>query len=379
MEYVEGSDLQQLVKREGPLDYALAADYIRQAAEGLEHAHEAGLIHRDVKPANLLLDRKNVVKVLDLGLARFTDEDLASLTVAYDENVLGTADYLAPEQALNSHGVDARADLYSLGCSLYYLLTGHAPFPEGTLPHRLMAHQKLQPPSVLVDRPDAPEDLLDICDKMMAKKADRRYQSACEVADALGAWLKNHGHVVPSSGSGSGSAVRGATPPPPRGLPTARPDSMVKGFAPVTLAKVSQDAAMTDTVADLKIVKGISQSPANGLTGSQIGRKIRESKPLPMAKPLDEGPVSASEFVLPLNGLSSIHSQVASSLKGVRRRIALRWLRWVRLSKTVKIAIGVSLAAILLLFFLPGWVKLTLEVGVLLSLILVPMWLLLRS
>ncbi len=156
MEYVEGRDLQQMVKQQGPLDYASAAEYIRQAAEGLAHAHQAGLIHRDVKPANLLVDRKNVVKVLDLGLARFTDEDRASLTVQYDENVLGTADYLAPEQAIDSHGVDARADIYSLGCSLYYLLTGHPPFPDGTLPQRLMAHQKQPPPSIRLDRPRCP-------------------------------------------------------------------------------------------------------------------------------------------------------------------------------------------------------------------------------
>ena len=96
MEYVEGRDLLAMVKQDGPLDYALAANYVRQAAEGLAHAHEAGLIHRDVKPANLLVDGSGVVKILDLGLARFTGEDIASLTVANDENVLGTADYLAP-------------------------------------------------------------------------------------------------------------------------------------------------------------------------------------------------------------------------------------------------------------------------------------------
>ena len=175
------------------MEYATAADYIRQAAEGLGHAHANGLIHRDVKPANLLVDQKNVVKVLDLGLARFTDEDRASLTVQYDENVLGTADYLAPEQAIDSHGVDARADIYSLGCAFYFLLTGHPPFPDGTLPQRLMAHQKQQPASIAKERPDAPADLVEICMKMMAKKPADRYQSMNDVAQALRRWLADRG------------------------------------------------------------------------------------------------------------------------------------------------------------------------------------------
>ncbi len=189
MEYVDGRNLQIIVQEDGPLDYFSAAEYIRQAAEGLAHAHQAGLIHRDVKPANLLVDQKNVIKLLDLGLARFTDEDKASLTVTFDENVLGTADYLAPEQALDSHGVDARADIYGLGCSLYFLLTGHPPFVGGTLPQRLMMHQKEQPPSILLDRPDAPPELIEICMKMMEKKPERRYQSAAEVAQTLANWL----------------------------------------------------------------------------------------------------------------------------------------------------------------------------------------------
>jgi eukaryotic-like serine/threonine-protein kinase len=211
MEYVEGRDLQAIVKEDGVLDYPRAAEYIRQAAEGLEHAHRAGLIHRDVKPANLLVDQHNVVKVLDLGLARFTDEERASLTVKYDENVLGTADYLAPEQAIDSHGADARADIYSLGCSFYYLLSGHPPFPDGTLPQRLMMHQKSPPPDVRLKRPDAPEDLLEICTRMMAKRPSARYQSAQEVADALGDWLRARGHNV-DSGVGSGSFGRQVHP-----------------------------------------------------------------------------------------------------------------------------------------------------------------------
>ncbi len=213
MEYVEGRDLQVIVRDEGPLSYTDAANYIRQSALGLAHAHAAGLIHRDVKPANLLVDRKNVVKVLDLGLARFTDEDRASLTVQYDENVLGTADYLAPEQALNSHGVDSRADIYGLGCSLYFLLTGHPPFPDGTLPQRLMAHQKQPPPPIRNDRPDVPDDLIDICYKMMAKRPGQRYSSMQEVAEALADWLGAHGHPVDgdSGSSGSGSSGSGSS------------------------------------------------------------------------------------------------------------------------------------------------------------------------
>ena len=186
MEYVEGRDLQKIVHDDGPLDYVRAADYIRQAAEGLAHAHQAGLIHRDVKPANLLVDPAGVVKVLDLGFARFDDESNASLTVIHDENVLGTADYLAPEQAVDSHGVDGRADIYSLGCSLYFLLTGHPPFPDGTLGQRLMKHQKEPPPDIREDRPDAPPDLIAICLKMMAKRPQQRQQSMAEVAADAG-------------------------------------------------------------------------------------------------------------------------------------------------------------------------------------------------
>ncbi len=195
MEYVEGFDLQEIVKRDGPLDYPTLAEYVRQAAEGLYYAHKAGLIHRDIKPANLLVDRNNVVKLLDLGLARFTDDTQASLTVAYDENVLGTADYLAPEQAIDSHGVDARADVYGLGCSMFFLFTGSPPFPEGTLPQRLMMHQKHPPPNIREKRQDAPEDLIKICLKMMAKKPENRFQTASQVAQILRKWLIVHGHA----------------------------------------------------------------------------------------------------------------------------------------------------------------------------------------
>ncbi len=157
MEFIEGTDLERLVQRDGPLDFELAADCIRQAADGLAHAHGKGMIHCDVKPANLLLNAQGVVKILDLGMARLVDEDpqLAGSSGG-GGNLLGTVDYMAPEQALADAELDHRADLYSLGCTLYYLLTGHPPFPEGTLHERILKHQSQQPVSILESRPDAP-------------------------------------------------------------------------------------------------------------------------------------------------------------------------------------------------------------------------------
>ena len=194
MEFVDGQDVQALVSERGGLDYITAADYVRQAANGLAHAHEKSLVHRDIKPANLIVDTKGVVKILDLGLARLTHDDSqqASLTVAYNETVLGTADYLSPEQALNSHDVDHRTDLYSLGCTAYFMLTGHPPFPVGTVAQRLVAHQVKSPDPIPEERPDAPADLVAIIDQMMAKDPSERHQTAADVAVAFSAWLLEH-------------------------------------------------------------------------------------------------------------------------------------------------------------------------------------------
>lgn len=191
MEYVEGVSLQELVAKQGPRGFSEAVDFVRQAAMGLVHAHKAGLVHRDIKPGNLLLDKRGTVKILDLGLARFfsNEGDQEALTIQHDEKVLGTADYLAPEQALDSHTVDARADIYALGCTLYFLLTGHAPFTEGTLAQRLMAHQTKEPPAVDVDRPDMPASLNVLLKKLMAKRPEDRFQSAQDTVDALLGWL----------------------------------------------------------------------------------------------------------------------------------------------------------------------------------------------
>lgn len=190
MEHVKGRDLQSVVETGGKLPFKLAADYVAQAAKGLQHAHANGLVHRDIKPANLLVDENRTVKVLDLGLALFSDDERASLTIAHNENVLGTADYLAPEQAINSHNVDASADIYGLGCTMYFLLTGHPPFPSGTLAQRIAMHQTKMPTDIREERPDCPSRLCEICFKMIQKEPADRYATSRDVADALQDWLE---------------------------------------------------------------------------------------------------------------------------------------------------------------------------------------------
>lgn len=192
MEYIEGKLLTHLIneKEDHRLDLVTVADVIRQAAEGLAHAHSKGMVHRDIKPDNLLVNLDGQVKILDLGLARFFKTiDEESLTLKHDERVIGTADYLAPEQAIDSHSVDSRADIYGLGCTFYCALTGHPPFTEGTLVQRLMAHQSQPAPPVTNERPEVPESLTKILERTLAKKREDRYQTGRELADALTSWL----------------------------------------------------------------------------------------------------------------------------------------------------------------------------------------------
>jgi len=189
MEYIEGEDLHARVKEHGPLSVREAADFIRQAALGLQYAHDEGLVHRDIKPANLIVDKRGHVKILDLGLALATAEDDASLTRAHDEKVLGTADYLAPEQARDSHKADRRSDIYALGCTLFYLLVGRPPFHKGTLAERIRSHMNEPAPNLMELRQDVPPAIAELYFRMMEKHPDARQQTAQEIADSLTAWL----------------------------------------------------------------------------------------------------------------------------------------------------------------------------------------------
>ncbi|MCE9529847.1 MAG: protein kinase [Planctomycetes bacterium] len=232
MEYVDGASLQEMVKKHGPMDFNRACHYIYWSAVGLQHAHEAGLIHRDIKPGNILVDRQGVVKILDMGLARFFNDDEDMLTKKYDENVLGTADYLAPEQALDSHNVDGRADIYSLGATFYFMLTAHQPFVDGTVAQKLIWHQTRNPRPIRDLRTDVPDGVVTIVEKMMAKNPDHRYQSPAELAQALTPFVQTPIEPPPEKEmptlSAAAQAVGGgptATTTPRQPMPVQKPSS----------------------------------------------------------------------------------------------------------------------------------------------------------
>jgi WD40 repeat protein/tRNA A-37 threonylcarbamoyl transferase component Bud32 len=195
MEYIEGANLAQHVRDHGPLPVPQACIYVRQAALGLHHAFTKGMVHRDIKPQNLLLTPQGWVKVLDFGLARFVRETAApadgeAAGLTHSGAMMGTPDYMAPEQANDPHTADIRADLYSLGCTLYFLLTGEPPFPKGTLVQRLADHQHTPPPSLILRRPDVPPALAAVVERLLAKDPCQRYQTPAEAAQALVPFLR---------------------------------------------------------------------------------------------------------------------------------------------------------------------------------------------
>jgi eukaryotic-like serine/threonine-protein kinase len=238
MEFIEGTDLGKVVRLQGYLSPAQASEYIRQTALGLQHAHEHNLVHRDIKPVNLFLahqlagagppfhnafrpqpskEAAPLIKILDWGLASLRppvakgDE---AQKAGHARNLIGTADYIAPEQAMNPHGVDIRADIYSLGCTFYYLLTGKTPFDGATVMQKILQHQTAEPPPVESLNSDVPPGLAGIVRRMMAKQPKDRFQTPAAVALALSPFCR---------GSLSTTALPRRTVQPRPGVERGRP------------------------------------------------------------------------------------------------------------------------------------------------------------
>ncbi|HWA99807.1 MAG TPA: protein kinase, partial [Pirellulales bacterium] len=240
MEYVEGRDLSATVKKDGPLSLGKALGYIVQAGRGLEFAHKKGVVHRDIKPANLLLDNEGTVKILDMGLARIDQPggDAAELTGT--GAVMGTVDYMAPEQARNTKHADARADIYSLGCSLYYLLAGKPTFDGDTVVEKILAHRDETIPTLKDVCPGASDRLQGVFEKMVAKRIDDRYQTMTDALAALESCL--------AESSATGAAATGAWQAP------------VVGSSELSVMMGNQNLRSIDTPDDFRIETAPSRS-----------------------------------------------------------------------------------------------------------------------
>lgn len=276
MECVDGSDLSALVKRNGPFSVAQAVNYILQAARGLEFAHSEGVVHRDIKPANLLLDKKGTVKILDMGLARLHGDgdgpQQADLTST--GTIMGTVDYMSPEQALDTKTADARADVYALGCSLYYLLTGKATYDGDTLMKKLLAHREHPIPSLRSVRAEVPESIEAIFKKMVAKKVEDRYQKMADVIHDL----EECSGLLSST---SANAPRGSEITPFPNTGDFPPTTSLQGMQP---RQATTTATATAFAGEATILTGdtlqITNPQAPSLAGSLIGYCLSGKKSL---------------------------------------------------------------------------------------------------
>jgi serine/threonine protein kinase len=289
MEFIDGSNLHELVKRIGPLSPLRACHYIYQAAFGLQYAFEcAGLVHRDIKPGNILIDRSGMIKILDMGLARFFYDEEDMLTRKYDET-LGTADYLAPEQALDSHCVDIRADIYSLGATFYYLLTGSPPFADGTVAQKLMWHQTREPTPIRAKRPEVPENVVAIVERMMKKNAAERFSSPAEVAAALEPLVQTPidppidaelPQLSPAARAGLNNSTTGSSR-----HPALRPTTAASPVAAATAVRAEKPAPERRVAAPAAVTT--ADAPKNRLAGaynpySSLPESFRSGPPSPV-------------------------------------------------------------------------------------------------
>ena len=257
MEFIQGKTIGHLISEQGPMPMATAARLVRQVALGLGHAHSKGLIHRDVNPYNIMVTDDGTAKLADLGLAiDLTDGD----RVTREGATVGTFDYVAPEQARHSHAADIRSDIYSLGCTLYHMLTGQVPFPSPSLPEKLFAHQALEPTPLEQLVPGLPEGFLEIARKMMRKSPDDRYATPAQLVQALEPYLDESPVYSPRPEPSRASTGPAAVAAPPRSDDPRGPASAVITPVEPSGSRPSGDAISAD-------VPGAATEPAAAVMG----------------------------------------------------------------------------------------------------------------
>jgi eukaryotic-like serine/threonine-protein kinase len=263
-EYVPGTDLRQFVRRQGPLTMQQAANVIVQAARGLQHAHERGLIHRDVKPGNILVTPAGIAKVSDLGLSGFIDEAEQDPRAG---KIVGTADYLSPEQIHSPTEVTSVSDIYSLGCTLYYAISGKVPFPGGTTKDKARRHLEETPWHPRRFNPEVSEEFVEVIADMMEKEPKTRIQTAGEVAGRLEPWARE------SSPLPSQQLTKSPWMPPP--LPM--------GDDTLEETNVNSDA-YEDLDSRVGSTSQVSQSTGALVSGNQETHRIRRVTPPPLIR-----------------------------------------------------------------------------------------------
>lgn len=304
MEFVDGVDLSQTVKKRGALPVAEACDYIRQAALGLQHAHERGMVHRDIKPHNLMVTADGTIKILDFGLASLAPEAIpASNSISARSDltavgtIMGTPDFISPEQAEDARKADIRSDIYSLGATFYYLLSGRVPFDDGSVLHKLKSHALVEPAPLSSVRDDVPRELVAIASRMMAKNPDERYLTPKEVAEALESFLSTWqpgeenttGRGASNGGNDSGSGGQKTLPGDlnPNWLPMAAKFLLYTSLLPIGLIFVNEFVPLplfsgeTDwfwycvlTSIALSTISGIVLGVHQGMSNIRDGQRI---------------------------------------------------------------------------------------------------------
>lgn len=262
MEFIPGKNLFRLVQDEGPLAMPRAARLFREMAQGLDYAHGMGLIHRDMKPSNVVITPDDHARILDLGLALMQGEECLDKTVVGGQGyVVGTMDYLAPEQGEDAFNVDARADIYSLGCTLYYALTKQAPYPGGTALQKLLRHRLDEPTPILHLNPSVEPDFVALVQRMMAKEPKQRFTRAIEVYEALARWT---GAASPSGRIRVPKSVDAPAEPAPVSPPAALPwfvEQAKVPAAPVTMPMPRLQAERRQPISDAPTPKPTPVAP----------------------------------------------------------------------------------------------------------------------
>jgi formylglycine-generating enzyme required for sulfatase activity/serine/threonine protein kinase len=280
MEYIDGTDLKKLVNDRGPMSVVNACKAIRQAALALASAHEAGLVHRDIKPSNLLLTKSGQIKLLDLGLARLAGEAATnSSDLTTEGESFGTPDYMAPEQWEDAHSADARTDLYALGCTLFFLLTGRTPFGSDahrTAANKMKSHLMDPVPDLHAAREDAPQDLDAIYRKLMAKKPEDRFQSAMELAEALTPFSSTKS----SAGTAPADAIPATAPVVKVNEPTSPPSVPQAGSRSGQAGGTRRFYQLAGGAAAFIVLLGVIVITITGKDGQKTTVKIPEGTPV---------------------------------------------------------------------------------------------------